>query len=147
AYGIFDHIDKHNLDIPIIASHSNFRSVCDHVRNLPNELAHEIIERGGLIGMNFLRDYVHDKKPEVLVDHIKYGWDLGALDQLAFGADFFYVINFPDPSRFPLFFPELSNATHYGSIISQLETMEVDPHLISQLCYQNVKGFLERIWN
>ena len=54
AHDIFNHIDKHKLAVPVIASHSNFRSVSDHVRNLPDEIANEIVNRNGLIGMNFL---------------------------------------------------------------------------------------------
>ncbi|MGI9545258.1 MAG: dipeptidase [Cyclobacteriaceae bacterium] len=146
AYGIIDHIDKLSLDIPIIASHSNFRSVCDHARNLPDELAKEIINRQGLIGMNFLRAYVHDQKPEMLLDHINYGWELGALDQLGFGADFFCVKNFPDVSRFPLFFPELDNATHYHSILEGLVKSGAENQQVAKLCSQNVLNFLERMW-
>jgi len=146
AFGIIDHIEKRGLDIPIIASHSNFRPVCDHVRNLPDELAKEIINRQGLIGMNFLRDYVHDTKPEILLDHIKYGWELGATDHLAFGADFFCVKNFPDPSRFPLFFPELDNATHYGRVLKGLVGSGADDQKVASLCNQNALNFLRRMW-
>ena len=146
AYGIINHIDKHGLDIPVIASHSNFRSVCDHVRNLPDELAKEIVNRKGLIGMNFLRAYVHDQDPEMLLDHINYGWELGAMDQMAFGADFFCVKNFPDTTRFPLFFPELDNATHYRTILEGLGKLGVENQQVAKLCNQNVIAFLERMW-
>lgn len=37
---------------PVIATHSNFREVCDTPRNLPRDLAAKIAARGGVIGLN-----------------------------------------------------------------------------------------------
>ncbi|MDX5436950.1 MAG: membrane dipeptidase, partial [Pontibacter sp.] len=59
AHDILTHIDKERLDVPVIASHSNFRTLWDQRRNLPDELAQEVIRRNGLIGMNFLRHFLH----------------------------------------------------------------------------------------
>lgn len=39
AFDILTHVDRERLDIPLIASHSNFRAVWNHERNLPDELA------------------------------------------------------------------------------------------------------------
>lgn len=123
AHGIFSHVDSQRLDVPIIASHSNFRPVCDHVRNLPDELAKEIIHRKGLIGINFLRAYIHDTDPDKLDEQVAYGWSLpGAESCLALGADFFSWVGFPWPERFPLFFEEHSHAGTYPSLLQKWET-------------------------
>jgi microsomal dipeptidase-like Zn-dependent dipeptidase len=58
AEGILNHIDAENLDVSVIASHSNFRNIWNHRRNLTDEFAKEIIHRDGIIGVNFLRDYL-----------------------------------------------------------------------------------------
>ncbi|MCI0382028.1 MAG: membrane dipeptidase, partial [Chlamydiae bacterium] len=42
AYDILNHIEKKKLSIPVMASHSNFRSIQNELRNLPDELAKEI---------------------------------------------------------------------------------------------------------
>ena len=39
--------------VPIMASHSNARALCDIPRNLPNDFIKEIAERKGFIGINF----------------------------------------------------------------------------------------------
>jgi membrane dipeptidase len=39
--------------VPIMASHSNARALCDIPRNLPDSLIREIASRGGFIGVNF----------------------------------------------------------------------------------------------
>ena len=147
ATDIFNYMDKKNLDIPVLASHSNFRKVWEHVRNLPDELAQEIIRRGGLIGINFLRAYCHETKPEHLFEHFMYGVnELKAEDQICFGADFFYTKNFPDPSRYPLFFKPFENAGQYPFVLSQLKEKGLTDEQLEKVAFRNVHGFLERNW-
>ena len=43
---------------PIIASHSNARVLCDHPRNLPDDLAKALAARGGVIGLHMLAQYI-----------------------------------------------------------------------------------------
>ncbi len=147
AEGIFNYTAKQKLDVPVIASHSNFRPLLDHPRNLPDEFVQEIIERRGLIGMNFLRAYVHPDKPEALQEHMLYGLEKGAGDVLAFGADFFYTKDHPDKSRVPFYFPEHENATKYTKIVARLHDMGVREEQLRKLCYENVYGFMNRLWS
>ncbi|UCC45819.1 MAG: membrane dipeptidase [Candidatus Zixiibacteriota bacterium] len=145
AHGILDHIDNNKLDIPVIASHSNFRSVYDHKRNLPDEIARAIISRGGLIGMNFLRAFLHPDDPSSLIRHILYGIKIGGQDALSFGADFFHTRGHPDQSRVPFFFREHEHAGNYQSILRSLES-ELQTDRIEALASGNVVTFLQRLW-
>ncbi len=43
---------------PFIATHSNARAVCSHMRNLPDEYIKEIIRRKGLIGINYFKEFL-----------------------------------------------------------------------------------------
>lgn len=146
AEHIFTYVDKQRLKLPFVASHSNFRSVWNHVRNLPEELAQELIYRKGLIGMNFLRAYVDDHHPNTLFQHIQHGWELGAQSHLAFGADFFYIKNFHDPSRYPLFHSVHENASVYPDIIEHLLSEIAPQEWVAGLCWNNVKNFLSSLW-
>ena len=148
AYDILDVITKKSLDIPVIASHSNFRPVCDHVRNLPDELTKEIIDRKGLIGINFLRAYVDEENPRKLFDHILYGKSISYAGRaaLAFGADFFSIRDFPDSTRYPLFFPEHENASKYPEVLKELTEHFHEEELAKRLAWDNVIDFLARIW-
>ena len=38
---------------PFVASHSNARAVCRHVRNLDDDMIRALAEKGGVIGLNF----------------------------------------------------------------------------------------------
>lgn len=73
---------------PIIATHSNFRALCPHSRNLTDAMAKEIIAQGGVIGLNLYPDFV-GKNPTVdtLFEHIDHCLCLGGQNNLGFGFD------------------------------------------------------------
>lgn len=75
-------------DAPIIASHSNVRSVCPRPRNLPEGLIRELIRRQGLIGINFFAPFVGENpQVEDLLRHMDVILGLGGEDVLALGGD------------------------------------------------------------
>ncbi len=146
AHDILDYTYKKGLNVPVIASHSNFREIWDHPRNLTRENAQEIINRGGLIGVNFLRAFLNDEEPEALLDHIKYGFELKGGDKaMAFGADFFYTGDFPNPERDPYYFPQHENATKYHSILANLKDA-LSFEELAGLAYKNVERFIASNW-
>ncbi len=146
AHGILTHIDRHNLDIRVIASHSNFRPVCNHERNLPDELAQEIIRRNGLIGMNFMRPYIDENRADTLIDHILYGFKIGAENALSFGADFFYdkpLVTEENPHR--IYHPEHRNASKFPVIVEQLRA-HLSKKQLEKLCWRNAQQFIQSLW-
>jgi microsomal dipeptidase-like Zn-dependent dipeptidase len=146
AYDIINYLDKKSLNIPLLASHSNFREVWDHPRNLPADLADELIKRQGLIGMNFLRAYVHNEDPDALKHHILHGFNAGADKALAFGADYFYTKDHPDPTRVPFYFPEHDTAERYPELLKSLKEDLSDKQL-TDMAFGNVLQFVNRVWN
>ncbi len=145
AHDILDYLSKHNLDIPILASHSNYREVFEHVRNLPDELAKEIVKRGGLIGLNFLRAFVGTDDPNALYEHLKHGIELGAVDSICFGADYFATGDHPDRSRIPFYFKEHTDATCYPSILEEV-SRQISPDVIEGLASKNAMDYIKKIW-
>jgi len=144
AFGIINCIEKKSLRLPIMASHSNFRAVYDHPRNLPDELAGEIIHRRGLIGMNFLRAFMHPADPNVLTEHIVHGHEIGGRDALCFGADFFCTKTHPDQSRVPFYFAEHEHAGKYQDILRSLAGV-LDSAQRQALAHINATRFLQRL--
>lgn len=77
---------------PIIASHSNSRTLCDHARNLSDEQAIAIAKSGGVIGINvceeFVGETVEEQTLEKLIDHMDYFKQLIGVDYICCGFDF-----------------------------------------------------------
>ena len=144
AYGILNFIDQHHLDIPVLASHSNMRAVFDHNRNLPDELVTEIVNRGGLIGLNFVKYFINPENPSEIYRHIEHAVKLGAEDHLCFGADFFDDKSHPEQDRYPFFFPEFGDSTAYSTINSRISELFSD-ELKEKISHRNALSYFKRL--
>jgi len=49
---------------PVIASHSSSKTICQHPRNLTDELARAIAETGGVVGVNFVNEILDQTSHE-----------------------------------------------------------------------------------
>ena len=58
----FDDVLKYTK-APVIASHSCARAICDNPRNLSDDMLRELAEKGGVIQMCILSDYVKTPEP------------------------------------------------------------------------------------
>lgn len=76
---------------PIIASHSNFRTVCGHSRNLTDDMAREIARQDGMIGLNLCTHFIHEIPEKRTVEnyfkHLEYCLGLIGEDHIGFGGD------------------------------------------------------------
>ena len=77
--------------LPHIATHSNYRDVCQSKRNLTRDMAKRIAARGGVIGINiyppFLKDGGEADARDIL-RHVDYALDLFGTDKnIGFGFD------------------------------------------------------------
>lgn len=76
---------------PIIASHSNAKAVHDHPRNLTDDQIKAIINRDGIIGMTYVKDFISQKEEPTVDDlllHIEHIADLGGIKHIGLGSDF-----------------------------------------------------------
>lgn len=75
---------------PIIATHSNFREVCNSPRNLTTDLARKITARGGVIGMNLYPAFLNDGDDADATDllrHVEFGLANFGESSIGFGFD------------------------------------------------------------
>ncbi len=146
AYDILTKIDQNNWRIPLIASHCNFRKVHFAIRNLPDELVHEIIHRKGLIGLNFFAPFVHKEDPNGLIQHVEYALTLNAKEALCFGADFFCD---RDASNLQAKYPGQSfyhapydTAECYPLLLQKL-ALKLELPILQSIAYENARTFLD----
>lgn len=146
AYDILNTIDKKGYDINPIASHSNFRSMTNIKRNLPDELVKELVSRQGLIGLNFVRRFVGDK-PTDFIKHIEHGISLGALNNLCLGCDFYGGINIPKhllpDIQTPTFQKDFDNASKLPSFYKLIKQF-FSEDVAKKIHFDNAYAFLLR---
>lgn len=128
---------------PLLASHSNSRSILNHPRNLPDEFIKEIIHRDGVFGLNFVKDFIDSERPHRLFDHIEFFLKMGAENHLCYGADFFHDADHPDQSRFPFFHDEFGTSAAYPSINSEISRL-FGAQTAEKISHQNAIRFLKR---
>ena len=75
---------------PFVASHSNSRAVCRHVRNLTDEQFRALCALGGTAGLNLYGAFLRDDGAVTLDDvwrHIAHFLELGGEGHIALGGD------------------------------------------------------------
>ncbi len=97
-------------DLPPIATHSNSRAECEHVRNLTDDQIRAIIERGGFIGINFYSRFLREEGAATLDDllrHVDHIAQMGGIGVLGLGSDFDGIDAWPEGLGSPADFPAL----------------------------------------
>ncbi|WP_223589446.1 dipeptidase [Neobacillus bataviensis] len=89
-----------------IASHSNSRTLCNHLRNLTDEQAEAMFHKGGLIHVVYNPPFIKESGEATIADlinHIDYFCSLGGVKQIGLGSDFdgitTFITNLEDASK------------------------------------------------
>jgi len=139
AEAIFNYIDQKGLLITPIASHSNFRAVHNHPRNLPDSFVKEIVKRGGVIGFNGVKKFVGDNFFKQALKHLEYAKEMGVLKHLCFGADFFCDKGFLEGA----FDESFQNASCYPRLMEYCAQNFTEEEL-KGIAHQNFMQFFTR---
>ncbi|GHU54422.1 hypothetical protein FACS189411_01050 [Bacteroidia bacterium] len=78
--------------LPVIASHSSVRALCNHPRNLTDEQIKAIAAKGGVVHIclysGFIREGEEEGTLSDAIHHINYVVDLVGIDYVGIGSDF-----------------------------------------------------------
>lgn len=122
-------------DLPLLATHSNARSVCPHLRNLTDEQILEIVRRKGLIGLNYYVEFLGDGATEngfaAILRHTEHFLKLGAEDVLALGSDF-------DGATLP---PDLDSAEKALGLADYLLSHGISEAQVEKIMFGNAMRF------
>ena len=78
--------------VPVIASHSSVRALCDHPRNLTDDQIRAIAAKAGVVQICLYNEFINPEPAKASIDdaleHIRYVADLVGVDYVGIGSDF-----------------------------------------------------------
>lgn len=124
---------------PFVASHSNARGICDHARNLSDEMIQELAKRRGVMGINFASDFLDEddnmSRISSMIQHIQHIVEVGGIDCIGLGTDFDGI-----PQNL-----ELKDASYMPQLYQALKDAHFSQEEIEKIFYKNVLRVYQEI--
>ena len=122
----------------LICTHSNSRSVCDHRRNLTDEMFGMIRDIGGIVGISLCRPHLCESgecKIDDVVRHIEKYLSLGGEKTVCLGCDLDGIGRLPDG---------MENVSDLYKIADAMSAKNYSDSLIEDIFYYNAFRFMEK---
>lgn len=131
---------------PIIASHSDSRTICDHTRNLTDEQIKAIFEKHGTIGINMGMVFLNPNNPgkkdpemgfDVIKKHIDQIVACSDINTVAMGSDF-------DGIKTPNC---MKDCAQYPKLFDYLAENGYSEQDIKKISHENLLRVFSKTWN
>ncbi len=123
---------------PFIASHSNARAICNHRRNLTDDMLKAMANHGGVTGLNLCPAFMDEKNGstiDAMVRHILHIINVAGEDVMAIGSDF-------DGISGDL---EIDSTHQFYKLTDALGAQHVSERVIDKIMHENVLRVLKEV--
>lgn len=116
---------------PIVASHSNSKALCGHVRNLTDDQFRAICQLGGTAGINMYGIFLTEETPtfDDVYAHIDHFLELGGADHVALGGDLDGCSGLPTG---------FTGVDDYRKLAEYLESKGYDSETLQKIFYKSL---------
>ena len=125
-------------EAPIVASHSNLRSVCDHSRNLTEDMYRAIVQTGGTAGINLCAPFIKAEGADfdATCDHIIRMLEIDPTGRhVSLGGDLDGCDELPDG---------FVGIQSYNALADRLLERGLDEQTIRNIYWHNTMGVMDR---
>lgn len=126
---------------PVVASHSNARSLCRHPRNLSDEMIKKLGDKGGVAGLNFYSVFLSDNgKADTrhIAEHARRMIQKGGEDVVAIGTDFDGFERTELPRG-------IADAADIDCLWSSFRKAGITPRQIDKIAYGNIERVINDV--
>ena len=121
---------------PVMCSHSDARALCDHPRNVTDDMIKALVKNEGYIGLNFWQDLLGGERDiAAVVAHADRILSLGGERILGLGSDFDGI--FAPPVG-------MNGVEDMDKLFEAMLRKGWSEELVRDIFYNNLLGFLER---
>lgn len=133
---------------PFVASHSNSKALCNHQRNLTDDLIRQMANKGCVIGINYYPPFLEEQANVIsrqeelakgsiksIISHIKHFINIGGSNCIGLGSDFDGI-----PGH-----GELKNASYLPKLAQALEDHGISNKTIEKIFYKNVLNLYNEV--
>ena len=121
----------------IYCSHAGFEAICRHPRNIDKNQIKEIIERGGVIGLAFVGNFLNEQGVATFDDvyqNINYFLENFDENHLCIGSDFYGTKNTPIG---------LNEYEDMGRLFEYLNNKGIPKRILNKIYYRNFERFIK----
>ena len=137
--GFWDIIKMANK--PVIATHSNCRSMCNHVRNLTDDMMRAIKETGGVVGLNCYHNFISadpaKQNGAYLAQHAAHMAEIMGVEHVVCGFDFCEFLG-----RDPHLLEGLEDASHLPAFVDELRKVGFSEAEVKMIGHENMLRLL-----
>lgn len=123
-----------NADMPIIATHSCTKQVCDHTRNVSKDQLCAIKDTGGIIGVNLVPTHLGGAGLDCVAKNLSVMTEVCGSDRVCLGCDFDGTAELPDG---------IVGIEDIGAVADTLRDAHFSEELISKIFYENARSFAD----